>query len=288
MTDSPTIDNYFVCIGAQKAGTTWLGRVLAAHPDIFVTPVKEIHYFDHLRGLTEHLSDRKRASRYRKFHQRMWTQWHRFSAFREQWPWYRDYMRSPIDDAWYADLFRHRGNRRMAGELTPEYAIIGRDGFEHIRRLAPDARVIFIMRHPVTQTWSQVLHHCRANGLDAGRLSHDDLVALVERPRFHEIANYGATLDDLMSVFPAKQCSLLFYEDMHHDRTAAIAAVSDFIGVAEVPGLLPDLGRRFNRSQDATLPDAFADHLAQLHRKTADAVHKHVGHIPESWQKTFS
>jgi hypothetical protein len=288
MTGSPTIDNYFVCIGAQKAGTTWLGRVLAAHPDIFVTPVKEIHYFDHIRGLTAHLSDRKRGSRYRKFHQRMWTQWHRFSAFREQWPWYRDYMRSPIDDAWYADLFRHRGSRRMAGELTPEYAIIGRDGFEHIQRLAPGARVIFIMRHPVTQTWSQVLHHCRSNGLDAGQLSHSDLVALLERPRFHEIANYGATLDDLMSVFPAEQCSLLFYEDMHHDRASAIAAVSTFIGVAEVPGLLPDLGQRFNRSQDATLPDAFADHLAQLHRKTADAVRRHVGHIPESWQKTFS
>ena len=78
------IENFFVCVGAQKAGTTWLARVLATHPDLFLTPVKEIHYFDHVRGITEHLSDKKRQSRYRKFHQRMWTQWHKFSDFRDQ------------------------------------------------------------------------------------------------------------------------------------------------------------------------------------------------------------
>ena len=62
---STRIDNYFVCIGAQKAGTTWLARMLSRHPQVFVTPVKEIHYFDHVRGVTQHLADRKRRSRLR-------------------------------------------------------------------------------------------------------------------------------------------------------------------------------------------------------------------------------
>src|SRR5689334_3840207 len=62
----PLIERYFVCIGAQKSGTTWLARVLSHHPDLFVTPVKEIHYFDHVLGVTQHLSDSKRRSRYRK------------------------------------------------------------------------------------------------------------------------------------------------------------------------------------------------------------------------------
>ena len=62
--NQPAIENYFVCVGAQKSGTTWLARVLADHPDVFVTPVKEIHYFDHVRGLTEHLSAKKSRSRY--------------------------------------------------------------------------------------------------------------------------------------------------------------------------------------------------------------------------------
>jgi len=37
----------FICIGAQRAGTTWLYRILESHPQVFV-PVrrKEIHFFD--------------------------------------------------------------------------------------------------------------------------------------------------------------------------------------------------------------------------------------------------
>lgn len=36
----------FIYIGTGKAGTTWLFQVLQAHPQIFVTPVKETNFFD--------------------------------------------------------------------------------------------------------------------------------------------------------------------------------------------------------------------------------------------------
>lgn len=36
---------HFICIGAQKAGTTWLHRQLTGHPQIFVPPGKELDYF---------------------------------------------------------------------------------------------------------------------------------------------------------------------------------------------------------------------------------------------------
>ncbi len=41
----------FLVIGAQKAGTTWLDRNLRTHPQIWVPPEKEIHYFDLPRPL---------------------------------------------------------------------------------------------------------------------------------------------------------------------------------------------------------------------------------------------
>src|SRR5215208_108045 len=37
---------YFVGIGAQKAGTTWLHDYLSSRPDTFMSPIKELHYFD--------------------------------------------------------------------------------------------------------------------------------------------------------------------------------------------------------------------------------------------------
>src|SRR5688572_30849108 len=36
----------FLVIGAQRAGTTWLHRVLRQHPLLWLAPVKELHYFD--------------------------------------------------------------------------------------------------------------------------------------------------------------------------------------------------------------------------------------------------
>jgi hypothetical protein len=35
----------FLIIGAQKAGTTWLYRNLAYHPEIWMPLVKEVHFF---------------------------------------------------------------------------------------------------------------------------------------------------------------------------------------------------------------------------------------------------
>ncbi|MGE0701587.1 MAG: sulfotransferase [Hyphomicrobiaceae bacterium] len=260
------IENYFVGIGAQKSGTTWLARMLAAHPDIFVTPVKEIHYFDHIRGLTEQLSDKKRRSRYRKYFQRMWTQWSRFPEHRSQRPWWRDYMGSPIDDNWYRRLFQHRGEATFAGEITPEYAILGKDGLTHIKRLAPEGRVIFIMRNPVDRLWSQVLHQCRARGLDANRQSTEAIAAMLAEPRFSELADYAQTLDDMAAVLRPEQTLALFYEDMHADRLKALEQVCLFIGTRFEPSYFRELGRRFNRSQQAALPPAVRAHLRELCR----------------------
>ena len=36
----------FLCIGAQKGGTQWLYDQLQYHPDFWMPPIKELHYFD--------------------------------------------------------------------------------------------------------------------------------------------------------------------------------------------------------------------------------------------------
>src|ERR1700693_6546256 len=38
----------FLCVGAHKSGTTWLYRQLDSHPDFWMPPIKELHYFDQL------------------------------------------------------------------------------------------------------------------------------------------------------------------------------------------------------------------------------------------------
>jgi hypothetical protein len=44
----------FLFVGAAKTGSTWMYRTLAAHPEVYVPSVKEIHFFDDYydKGLT--------------------------------------------------------------------------------------------------------------------------------------------------------------------------------------------------------------------------------------------
>ncbi|MEO9945223.1 sulfotransferase [Paraglaciecola sp.] len=46
----------FICIGAQRAGTTWLHECLSEHPDVYVPPEKELHFFDRFydRGISSY------------------------------------------------------------------------------------------------------------------------------------------------------------------------------------------------------------------------------------------
>jgi hypothetical protein len=43
--DAPVLPNFLI-VGAMRSGTTSLARYLGAHPEVFMAPVKEIHYFD--------------------------------------------------------------------------------------------------------------------------------------------------------------------------------------------------------------------------------------------------
>lgn len=282
------MENFFVCVGAQKAGTTWLMKMLARHREVFVTPVKEIHYFDHTAGITDHLRDAKRRSRYRKYYQRLLTQWHRWGELSEQRGWYRRYMRKELDDAWYASLFERRGNHAIAGEATPEYAIIGVEGFRHLARLAPQARLLYIMRNPVTRAWSQILHQCRANRLDAARMSAAELTAMADSPRFRALADYISTLDAMEAVFPKSRIWLGFYEDIHAGRGAALEEICSFLGVGFDSSQFPGLGKRVNVSQSVDMPDAVRAALRERYSDLAATLHERLGTVPQNWLDEFA
>jgi len=38
--------DFFVGIGAAKSGTSWVAEYLREHPDVAMSPIKELHYFD--------------------------------------------------------------------------------------------------------------------------------------------------------------------------------------------------------------------------------------------------
>lgn len=129
----------FICIGAQKAGTTWLYRQLASHPDFWMPPRKEIHYFNergHRPIKIRWRAQDERDLRFREKLQGLGTQF-----------W--------LDLANYGQLFAAEGSL-LSGDITPAYSMLPDEIIAMVTRQFPAAKVIFLARDPVERAWSQI------------------------------------------------------------------------------------------------------------------------------------
>src|SRR5262245_30617021 len=114
----------FLCIGLQKAATGWLYDQLQFHPEFWMPPIKELHFFDRSfpnkriqAAVSRILSDfeGKSAARLAKgdrpFDERD----------RDFFEVVRSCIGQPADLDRYAALFRTKGDL-LAGDITPAYS----------------------------------------------------------------------------------------------------------------------------------------------------------------------
>jgi hypothetical protein len=139
----------FIGIGAQKAGTTWLHGQLRQHPEVFFPPVKEVHYFDSLTSakvwkrrhgvMTERCTaaiealktsgDPNKAAQIARFERLMDPKF-------------------IYTDEWYSYLYADRGPGQKGGDITPAYSTLPDASVDHVKRIAPDAAIIYLIRDP--------------------------------------------------------------------------------------------------------------------------------------------
>jgi hypothetical protein len=214
----------FLVIGAQRAGTTWLHRVLSQHPALWLPPVKELHYFDKL-DIERTILDPKERRR---------VGLKRLASLD---PWLINYWFRKRDDEWYASLFRGAQTRgRIAGEITPAYATLDETILWRIRRMNDTIKLIFVMRDPVERAWSAV-NNAAKKGTDASTVEKS-----IERAReWGTMARsaYADTIKRIEAVFPAHQIHYCFFDDLRDRPKALTADVLSFLGVEQMPLQLP-------------------------------------------------
>jgi hypothetical protein len=129
----------FLCVGAQKAGTSWLYRQLEQHPDFWMPPVKELHYLDNLNRTKRHHPPRSNDQRDACF----------FESIKDL------SGRSHIDLDSYGRLFCHKGPL-LSGDISPAYSTLTDEVIERVVDHFPDLKVVFLARDPVERAWSQL------------------------------------------------------------------------------------------------------------------------------------
>jgi hypothetical protein len=203
-------------VGAPKCGTTTLYHQLAAHPEIFMSRPKEPSYFA--------------AERYRNWR-----------------------MSYPEDESRYLELFAEAGDAKRIGDASTSY-LEAPFAAERIRDFQPAARIVIMLRDPVTMIDS--LHGMR---VAQGREPYEDLAEALEdertRPgfgvvgdqsaiRYRDRARFGAMLPAWFDTFGRERVHVMLLEDVVANAAGTFRTLLEFLDVD--PRFQPDFDRRYN------------------------------------------
>jgi hypothetical protein len=211
----------FFIVGHEKCGTTALDLTLKRHPGIFLPAVKEQKFFvPELRG--------------------------GLSNPRTHDPW----RPSVLED--YLALFAEAGPDQRAGEASPQY-LRSHHAAERIAAVAPEARIIAILREPASFLRSFHLQWVR-NGVETERDFAKALALEAERrqgrrlPRramvaqtlfYSDHVRYVEQLERYRAAFAPEQMLVLIYDDFVRDNAATVRRVLSFLEVDESIPLEP-------------------------------------------------
>jgi len=149
----------FLCIGAHKGGTTWLYQQLDSHPDFWMPPFKELHYFDQLSNVERASSPRCRDERDLRFLESI-----------------KNLSAKPyIDLEHYARLFEAKGSL-LSGDISPNYSTLSNEVIRQVVGYFPTLKVIFLARDPVERVWSHLSMEVRYRQIEPFDVTNIDEV----------------------------------------------------------------------------------------------------------------
>jgi hypothetical protein len=213
-----TMPNFFV-IGAQKAGTTSLYHYLDQHPQIYMSPRKEPHFFQGTH-----------------------------SNFR--WPGRR---LAPVTDLRdYLALFEGVNDEKAIGEASASY-LYSPEAPALIKRSVPDAKIIAVLRNPAQRAYSNFLH-LRQVGREPLASFADALQAEEQRMRekwgpdwyYKDKGFYHKQVKRYFDMFGQDRVGVWLYEDLRDDPSEMMRDVFRFLAVDDT--FVPDLSIEHNPS----------------------------------------
>ncbi len=270
---------FLVGVGAQKAGTSWLFDYLGRHPEIAMSPIKELHYFDQrfrpdLCGMWPKEFDRQAASLIATLAKGQTGSLSHLQCL-------IDRVRMNVDGAAYLEYFDRLAThgRAVVGEVTPSYSLLPEEGFAEIRAMIGRAgarpRIVFVMRDPAERFWSQCRFESSPN-LPAERIYERSL----DDPQFLERTRYDATVTRLRSTFAADELLFLFYEDLF--AAPAMERLCRFLGIAFVA---PNSAQRIHASVTGVLDEKRREQLRAKFAAVYAFVEKEFGDsVPAAWR----
>jgi len=239
------LPNFFI-VGAPKAGTTSLYHYLDQHPQVYMSPIKEPHFFaEEIREEAFDVEARREIARnndgLREFLAGPMRE-KRFSGIITNW---EDYCR----------LFANAGNESALGEASVCY-LWSPTAPERIAQRVPNAKILVMLRDPAERAFSQYLHGVATGAIRWSfrehiqrNLRHRSGEFCVHYP-FIEFGLYSEQLRRYLDRF-GKNVWVGFHEDFTDRPGEVYQGICRFLGVAQ--DFEPSMERRYLEPQVARL-----------------------------------
>jgi len=308
------LEKLFVCIGAQKAGTTWLYTVLSKDKRFSICPfVKEIHYLTFLYRKSRHLNNWRshyflklcqgrendlRAllsawlSGSRKNLAKQCPNVKRPAVFSRRF----SLLMNEINDTWYYDLLSLKKGQLCAMDITPDYAVIGVDGFAHLANLANKVYVLYILRNPVHRAWSGLLQGKKKapGGIDKFISTYGNDVDYLFKQCTQKLDiqlrnDYLTTLENINSAGIKDRVLVRFFDEISDNPTTLINDIYSFIEMEAPPiSLFKDaLQTKVYETKKIVMPSELELRLKDHYREMIHTIHTRHTPVPDSWLTYF-
>ncbi len=222
----------FIVIGAGKSGTTSLDHYLAAHPNIYMSPVKEPNFF----ALEGFQIPSPQEDPEKLFH----------------------YPQAITEKDEYLKLFDAANKEALLGEVSPMY-LYSEKAPQRIFDYNPDTKLIVILRQPADRLYSRYLHLARQSDTPTENFSDalDSTTIWWRRDDLVQEGFFYRGLSRYYNLFPAENIKVYLYEDLKNSQEEVVKSMFDFLGVDS--SFSPDMSVQFNQS--GIIKNKFMDSL---------------------------
>jgi len=263
----------FLCVGAQKAGTTWLYQQLDSHPDFWMPPLKELHYFDQLSRVQRASSPRCRDERDLRFLESMKS----LSA--------EPYM----DLENYARLFEPKA-LLLSGDISPGYSTLSNEVIRQVVGYLPNLKVIFLARDPVERVWSHLSMEVRYRQIEPFDVTDIDEVNRNLLRRGMLVRSYPSAVvarwkryvrPDLFRTY--------FFDDLERKPTELRRSILHFLGADpdKPSGRLTADYNSWAGMEKLVFTDSVRSHLAQFFKKELKTCAARLGGPARDWPARY-
>ena len=287
---------YVFCLGATKAGTSWLHDQLAVHPDCRLRSIKEYHYFTKTKpadfaaaiaanaGKIAQLTAKNAG---RPVDQGIWARQHIADL--------QDYdavlAMGHRDTAAFADLLAvGAAQGHVLGDFTPAYALLPETRLADLARFAPDTRAIYLIRDPLARLWSHVRMVAeRARPTDLAEAAWGLLRRVTggdtspEASAITQRGDYAAILPKLARAFDPSRLLVMFYEDML--TAPGFARICAFLGIADRPA---DFSRKVHAGKPLGLNSTDRAAAVRFLRPQYKFAAQMFPALPDAWRSAMN